>query len=174
MSVTLKTARLLLPLAILVLPGNADPAPQSQMNFTPVAAGTWAADWAGVAGKTYFFQWSNDMENWYYAPIIDFGEGDHSYGCASTTPRFFVRLHHTDLYGSLEEARNADFDGDGLSNLFEVTYGYNPFQPTSTIDGPDALLDPDDDGMGNDTEQALALNPMVKDNPKVLLQVTEE
>ena len=172
MSATVKTARLLLPLAILVLPGNADPAPQPPMTLTPVAAGTSAADWAGVAGKTYFLQWSNDMENWFYAPIIDFGEGDHSYGCTSTSPGFFVRLHHTDIYDSLEAARNADFDGDGLSNLFEVTYGYNPFQPTSTMDGPDALLDPDDDGMGNDTEQALGLNPMRKDNPIVQLEVT--
>ncbi len=171
MNIALKAAHALLPLAVLVGPGAADPAPQSQMNFTAVAAGTWAADWAGVAGKTYFFQWSNDMVNWYYAPIIDFGEGDHSYGCASTTPKFFTRLHHTDIYDSLEEARSADYDSDGLSNIFEVTYGYNPFQATSTIDGPDASLDPDGDGLGNNTEQALALDPMHKDNPKVKLQV---
>ena len=172
MSGTLKTARLLLPLAILVVLGNAEPAPQSQMNFTPVAAGTWAADWTGVAGKTYFFQWSNDLENWYYAPIIDFGEGDHSYGCASTSPGFFVRLHHTDIYDSLEEARNADFDGDGLSNIFEVTYGYNPFPTTSTIGGLDASLDPDGDGLGNLSEQAAGTNPMAKDNPILQLEVT--
>ncbi|MEI7955851.1 MAG: hypothetical protein WCJ66_11835 [Verrucomicrobiota bacterium] len=174
MSGTLKTSRLLLPLAILVLPGNADPASQSQMNFTPVVAGTWAADWTGVAGKTYFFQWSNDLENWYYAPIIDFGEGDHSYGCASTSPGFFVRLHHTDIYGSLEEARSADFDNDGLSNIFEVTYGYNPFQTTSTAGGPDASLDPDEDGLGNYTEHTSGSNPMVKDNPIVQLEVIVE
>ena len=169
MNVTLKTARLLLPLAMLVMPGNADPAPQSQMNFTPVAAGTWAADWAGVAGKVYFFQWSTDLVNWYYAPFIDFGEGDHSYGCASTTPGFFVRLHHGEFDGvnSLEDAMNADFDGDGLSNIFEVTYGYNPFDSGSG----DNLMDPDQDGMGNSTEQARALDPMRKDNPKVMLQV---
>ena len=172
MSVTLKTVRLLLPVAILVVLGNAEPTPQSQMNFTPVAAGTWAADWTGVAGKTYFFQWSNDLVNWYYAPIIDFGEGDHSYGCASTSPGFFARLHHNDIYDSLEEARNADFDGDGLSNIFEVTYGYNPFQTTSTIGGPDASLDPDEDGLGNVSEQAAGTNPMAKDNPILQLEVT--
>ena len=176
MNLTLKTARLLLPLAILVLPGNADPTPQPPMTLTPVAAGTSAADWAGVAGRTYFLQWSNDMENWYYAPIIDFGDGDHSYGCISTSPGFFFRLHYGEFDGidSLEKAMNADFDGDGLSNIFEVTYGYNPFQATSTMDGPDYLLDPDDDGMGNDTEQALGLNPMIKDNPIVQLEVTVE
>lgn len=171
----MKTARLLPPLAILVLPSKADPTPQQPpMTLTPVAAGTWAADWAGVAGKTYFFQWSNDMTNWYYAPIIDFGEGDHSYGSASTSPGFFVRLHHTDIYDSLEEARNADFDGDGLSNIFEVTYGYNPFQPTSTAGGPDASLDPDDDGLGNASEQAAGTEPMAKDNPIVQLEVIVE
>lgn len=176
MSVTLKTARLLLPLAILAGPGSADtePAPQPPMSLTPVAAGTWAADWAGVAGKTYFLQWSNDMVNWYYAPIIDYGDGDHSYGCASTSPGFFVRLHHTDIYASLEAARDADFDNDGLSNIFEVTYGYNPFQSTSTVAGPDASLDPDDDGLGNVSERAAGTDPMAKDNPKVLLRVSEE
>lgn len=171
MSATLKTARLLLPLAILVVPGNGTPAPQTPMNLTPVAAGTWAADWAGVGGKTYFFQWSNDMVSWYYAPFLDFGEGDHSYGCASSSPGFFVRLHHTDIYDSLEEARNADFDSDGLSNIFELTYGYNPFQPTSTAGGPDASLDPDEDGLGNASEQAAGSNPMAKDNPAVMLDV---
>jgi len=174
MSVTLKAVRFLLPLAILAGPGAADPAPQPQMNFTPVAAGTWAADWAGVAGKTYFFQWSTDMVNWYCAPFIDFGEGDHSYGCASTSPKFFTRLHHTDIYSSLEEARTNDLDGDGLSNIFEVTYGYNPFQVETTEEGADNLLDPDGDGLGNNTEQARALDPMRKDNPKVMLQVTVE
>jgi hypothetical protein len=169
MSIAVKTARLLLPLAILVGPGSADPAPQSQMIFTPVAAGTWAADWSGVAGKTYFFQWSTDMVNWFYAPFIAFGDGDHSYGCASTSPRFFARLHHGEFPGinSLEDARNADFDGDGLSNIFEVTYGYDPFDAGSS----DNLLDPDEDGMGNGTEQTRGLDPMRKDNPKVMLQV---
>ena len=70
--------------------------------------------------------------------------------------------------------RNSDFDGDGLSNLYEITYGYDPFDAASTSDGQDAALDPDGDGLNNITEQARALDPMRQDNPKLLLQVSME
>ena len=68
----------------------------------------------------------------------------------------------------------ADLDGDGLSNIFEVTYGYDPFQTTSTIDGPDGSLDPDEDGIGNSSEQAAGSAPMIKDNPILELKVLVE
>jgi hypothetical protein len=69
---------------------------------------------------------------------------------------------------------NGHLDNDGLSNIFEVTFGYDPFQTTSTIDGPDASLDPDADGLGNASEQASGADPMFKDNPLVQLEVTVE
>ena len=116
------------------------------------------------------------MVNWYYAPFIDFGEGEHSRGTASTSPKYFIRLRHGDFPGitNLEEAQNADFDGDGLSNIFEVTFGYNPYNANSTVDGADNAIDPDGDGMSNATENTKSLNPMRKDNPKLLLQVVVE
>jgi hypothetical protein len=162
-------------MAILAGPGTADPESQPPLEFASAAEGTWAADWTGIADRTYFFQWSPDMVNWYYAPFIDFGEGEHSRGGASSTPSFFVRLHHGDFedIDSLEEAENADLDGDGLSNLFEVTFGYNPFDQNSSSEGADHGLDPDEDGMTNLTEQSRALDPMWKDNPKVQLEVID-
>ena len=169
-----KPVRLLIPLAILLGPGTADPLPQSDIRFTQVAAGRFAADWTGVAGKTYFFQRSTDMVNWDYAPFMAFGEGEHSYGYAGTGPKYFYRLHHGEFPGinSLEDAMNASFAGDGLSNIFKITYGYDPFHAASTIDGPDNLLDPDQDGMTNLTEHTLTCDPMRKDNPLVKLEVT--
>jgi len=174
MNTARKTFRLLLAPAILIgLVGATDPAPQSEMRFTRVAQGTWAADWTGVAGKTYFFQKSTDLVNWDYAPFMAFGEGEHSYGYTGTSPKYFFRLQHGEFPGinSLEDAMNASFAGDGLSNIFKVTYGYDPFSAQSTDDGADNALDPDGDGMTNATENAKGLNPMAKDNPKVKLQV---
>ena len=171
MNIARKAVRLLLVPSILIGLGTADPAPQSEIRLTRVAEGTWAADWTGVAGETYFFQMSTDLVNWHYAPYIGFGEGEHSNGFSSTSPKYFFRLHHTDIYSSLEDAMNASLSGDGLSNIFKVTYGYDPFSAQSTDDGADNALDPDGDGMTNATENAKGLNPMAKDNPKVKLQV---
>ena len=169
-------ARPLILIAIFAGPGTADPESQPPLRFAPAAPGTWAADWQGTVERTYFFQWSPDMVNWYYAPFMDFGVGEHSRGGASSTPSFFVRLHCDNDPGitSLDEAMNADFDQDGLSNIFEVTFGYDPFDPESTIGGPDSALDPDNDGLGNDSEQAGGSDPMAKDNPVLQLEVNVE
>lgn len=153
-----------------------DPTPQPQMSFTPGLQGTFNADWEGVAGRTYFTQFSMDLETWHYAPFIDFGDGEHNRGMASDSDKFFLRLRYGDFaeYTSLDEAMNGHLDGDGLSNIFEVTYGYDPFEEESTSEGPDASLDPDEDGLSNTSEQAAGSEPMVKDNPLVQLEVTVE
>jgi hypothetical protein len=150
--------------------------PQPDIVFSKGASGTFAADWQGIANRVYFVQWSQDLVSWHYAPFIDFGDGMHSRGIENSTPKGFFRLYCGDYPGitSLDMAMNADFDGDGLSNIFEVTYGYDPFAKNSTSEGADESLDPDADGLGNASELAAGANPMVKDNPKVLLQVTEE
>ena len=175
MKIAANTTRVLALTALLAGPGTADSEPPPQLQFSRAAQGTWATDWIGDDLQTYFFQWSTDMVNWYYAPFIDYGAGSHSRGCASSSPSFFVRLHHGEFEGidSLEKAENGDIDGDGLTNLFEVTFGYDPFDVESTAGGLDNLVDPDEDGMGNSTEQLKALDPMHKDNPKVMLQVMD-
>jgi hypothetical protein len=150
-----------------------DPSPQPQMRFTQGLQGTFNADWEGVAGRTYFTQFSMNLIDWHYAPFIDFGDGEHKRGIESDADKFFLRLHYGDFPGinSLDDAMNADFDGDGLSNIFEVTHGYDPFDFESTMDGPDASLDPDGDGLGNSVEHAQGTNPMAKDNPLLQLEV---
>jgi hypothetical protein len=153
---------MLLPMALLSGPGSADPAPQPQVEFNAAAPGTWAADWQGVEDRTYFLQWSSDLVTWYYAPFIHFGDGAHSRGCSTDSPKLFLRLHYGDFTGidSLGAAGNADFDNDGLSNLFEVTFGYDPFDaesnPNGTANGND---DPDGDGFTNAEELAEGTDP---------------
>ena len=166
----------LVPGLFLIGPISADLAPQPQVIFTQAPEGTFAADWQGVTGRVYFMQWSLDLQTWFYAPFIDFGDGMHSRGLAGSAPKSFFRLHCGDYpeITSLDEAMAADFDGDGLSNIFEVTFGYNPYSANSTVDGADNALDPDGDGMTNATENTKRSNPMKKDNPKLLLQVTVE
>lgn len=171
-----KTSAALIPAALLTGPISADMAPQPEIVFTQGLENTFAADWQGVTGRIYFMQWSLNLETWLYAPFIDFGDGMHSRGLAGSAPKSFFRLHCMDDENitSLDEAMNADFDADGLSNIFEVTFGYNPFEASSTTDGADNAVDPEGDGMTNATENIKRLNPMLKDNPKLLLQVTVE
>ena len=118
-----RTIFTLAPVAFLMGPISADPAPQPPVIFTQGLQGTFAADWQGVAGRIYFMQWSTDLIAWQYAPFLDFGDGMHSRGFASSTDKFFVRLFMVDFpeIASLAEAQEADFDGDGFSNLFELT-----------------------------------------------------
>jgi hypothetical protein len=166
----------LVPLAIVIAPISAEPDPQPPVTLTRCAFETYAADWEGVAGRVYFMQWSTDLATWSYCPFMDFGDGMHSRGIESHTPKLFFRLHYGDYPAitTLEEARNADFDGDGLSNIFEITHGYSPYNSASTADGDDNALDPDQDGMSNATEQAKGLDPMKKDHPELILQVVAE
>lgn len=172
----MKTTAALISAAILTGPLPADEVPQPQIAFTRGLENTFAADWQGVGGRIYFMQWSLNLNQWFYAPFIHFGDGMHSRGLAGSAPRSFFRLHCIDdeSIRSLEEAMHADFDGDGLSNIFEVAFGYDPFDASSTADGADHSLDPEEDGMTNATENSKRLNPMVKDNPKLLLLVTVE
>ena len=168
-----------LPLLLLTspsLPAAPEPEPQPQMLITPASQGTMNLDWDGIPGRTYFMQFSMNLMDWHYAPFIDFGDDGHHRGMQSDASRMFFRLIFADIPGihSLEDAMNADFSGDGLSNIFKVTHGYDPFNQESTSEGPDALLDPDGDGLSNASEQTLGRDPMRKDHPAVQLLVTIE
>ncbi len=153
--------------------GDPPPPPQPQIDFSQGLQGTFNADWEGIAARTYFMQFSMNLVEWHYAPFIHFGDGSHHRGIESDSNKLFIRLAFGDFPGinSLDDAMNADFSGDGLSNIFKVTHGYDPFENESTEEGPDADLDPDGDGLGNAAEQALGSNPMSVDNPIVQLEV---
>jgi hypothetical protein len=160
-------------LASLSMLAIANPTAQPQMQFTPGLQGSYNVDWEGVTGRTYFMQFSMNLTDWQYAPFIDFGDGGHHRGLHSDAPKFFVRLHYGDFEGidSLDDAMNADFDGDGISNIVEVTYGYDPFLTSSSLEGPDAGIDPDGDGLGNVAEQLAGTDLMQRDHPAVQLEV---
>ncbi len=136
---------------------HADEHDQPQVSLTPGATDTWHMDWNGIAGRTYFIQWSLDLISWDYAPTIDFGDDPEPYGLETEgSSKFFVRLHYIDAdwITTLQEAKDADFDGDKVRNEDEVENGTDPFQS----------LDTDGDGMPNDWETANGFNLMDPDD----------
>ncbi len=126
---------------------------QPQVSFTSGAPGSWNADWNGVTGRTYFLQWSLDMTTWHYAPLVDFGADPEPYAVASQgASKFFIRLKYADVAGvsDLEEARDADFDRDGIPNWYEVEELF-----TDPLDKASAGGDSDADGLPDGWEQYL-------------------
>ncbi len=88
-----------------------------------VTAGTVEISWWGKTGRAYFVQTSETLMegDWRYMPMVEGGTGAVSgFNMQATSERMFVRLVYTDqvFTGS---AADADFDGDGVSNLIEVT-----------------------------------------------------
>ena len=160
-------------LAALLVPSAGDLPPQ-KLSISQGAQQTFNLDWEGAPGRTYFMQLSLDLVNWHYAPFMHFGEGTHSRGIYSDTEKLFMRLEHQDVPGinSLEEAMNADFDGDGLSNLFEIMNGFRPYKMDSDDDTiPDGAVDTDEDGTLTIFEQNSGRDPKVKDHPAVKLSI---
>ena len=126
----------------LACPATAEQEAQPQMSITEGASNSWNFDWEGITGRTYFFQSSLDLVHWRYEPFIDYGEGIHSYGATPPDPARFFRLHYDDR--ATDDPETDDFDGDGLSNLFEVQYLHtDPYVPNS------GAVDSDGDGLAD-------------------------
>ena len=70
--------------------------PQPDLSVSNAAADTWHADWQGVTARTYLMQWSLDMKDWQYFPVIREGAGEKSYGFTSSNEAFFLRLEYND------------------------------------------------------------------------------
>jgi Bacterial TSP3 repeat len=156
---------------------------QPQVSLTSTGPGTWQATWAGVTQRTYFMQWSLDLANWNFVPIVEYGTGAKVSGMAAqNAPKYFIRLHYVDApwIATLQQARDSDFDNDGIPSFYEVeTIGTNPLDQTSAggdIDG-DGLADgwekfyfgntitanpatiQSSDGLTNKEKSELGLNP---------------
>ena len=71
----------------------------------------WSLNWEGVSGRTYFVQWSNDLKNWNYYPVIKSGTGvPAGYGLNIDNDQVFLRLKYSDI--PTNDAYLADFDDD--------------------------------------------------------------
>lgn len=149
------------------LSADAPTAPQEQVSFAAGASGTWNLDWAGVDGRVYFVQWSVDLVHWNYLPLIEAGEGTKSFGAASSSGMLSLRLHYANFDPEdpdYLDPEHADYDHDGMNNLFEVMNGFDPFVPNVNPD-------PDEDGANNTNERNAGTDPNVKDHPAVKLSV---
>ena len=141
-----------------------------------VPAGGKFLRWYGHAGRSYFIQISdtdNPLGKWRWAPIIESGnEQQISYEVDGTPAKGFFRFKYTNLPIPLGETlETADFDGDGLSNLDEISplpgalFGQtDPLNGDTDSDSlPDGWerdhgLDPNDDG-GIDPDNGASGDP---------------
>lgn len=136
----------------------------------PLGLSSYKFDWEGTADEAYFIQWSLDLEGWQYFPLVDQGVDHDEFNFNSSSERFFVRVVSWPYTGT--DPHGADFDGDGLSNIFELMFGLDPLDTDSDGDGIlDGVEDLDEDGALNHSEQVMGRNPRVKDHPNVKLGV---
>lgn len=117
---------------------SADPVPMDdnanielKQTFESIGANSFRLDWQGVEGTAYFTQWSTDLEEFYYLPEVDLGTIHDPIdftpldGMGNPYPKIFVRLQT--FSPSPLDPKNADFDGDGISNWLELTV-YGPIR----------------------------------------------
>ena len=100
------------------------------------ATGTYTYSWWGVTGRTYFIQQSEDLFTWNYLPLIESGAGQViSWGFSTSSSKLFLRLKYSDIVTG--DPAGADFDGDGMSNFWEVRSGLDPLEWTDPFVNPD-------------------------------------
>ena len=139
-----------------------------------VANQIWRFKWWGKSGRTYFIQHTDDLNRgWQWLPLVEAGNGSvREWGFNSSGDRFFLRLKYSDI--PTANPSLADFDGDRISNLDEVTQGTDPCSAVDQdsnglsdhwevlhfgIGGQIAADDPDRDGLTNLQEWQNGTNP---------------
>lgn len=145
--------------------------------------------WWGKTGRTYFIQQSVNLTEWNYLPEIESGAAAViQYGMSTNEDKIFARLQHTDQFTTHPETD--DFDGDGISNIDEITMSPVQGDPldASSNDGDaipddwerfygqdttpgvdDSNADGEPDGLTNAGEYAAGTNPSKRDHPDLLL-----
>lgn len=129
-------------------------------NFIAPPTGGKFVEWYCKLGRTYFIQVSDPSDHlskWKWAPVIERGNDENiSYEVDGTAEKGFFRLQYTDQTAA--DPDNAEFDGDRISNIDEITpdsttgIQTNPLDPDTDHDGltdkfeRDHGLDPNDDG----------------------------
>ncbi len=142
------------------------------LNFVTPSTGGKFIEWYGKTGRSYFVQVSDPSDHlnkWNWAPVIELGNNQSiSYEVDCTADKGFFRLQYADQTDT--DPDNADFDGDGLTNLEEITPYTRPGARAarSIIGGPPPAntiqtnpLDPDTDhdGLGDKWERDNGLDP---------------
>lgn len=124
-------------------------APQPAATLQRTASGSLRMSWHGITGRSYFIQQSDDLKSWHYLPLVQLGAGTqlqhelHDPGLAG-----FLRLRHSDQRTA--DPATADFDGDTLPNLAEISsHRTDPFR-----------FDSDADNLSDGWEVTQQLNPL--------------
>ena len=129
------------------------PGIDQSLEFVTPPAGAMFIRWHGKLGRSYFVQVSdpaNHLSSWHFELIIEAGNNaDISYEVDGTAEKGFFRLKYTDqVPGPGETLDTADFDQDGIPNLYEIqTVGSDPLDKNS------AGGDSDTDGMADGWEK---------------------
>ena len=97
--------------------------PELQPTFTRLSGNQGSLNWNHVAGRVYFGKFSMDLQSWTFAPIVALGTGAvvPPYLLDTDGGRYFVRLRYT-VATNYTQGEAGDLDGDGISNLDEMTY----------------------------------------------------
>ena len=144
------------------------------MNLSPTLAETptgYSLQWSGMPNHTCFIMYSTDLQDWSFFPEMEYGSGNFDYGFTTSSDKLFLRLKYTSVLTTNPE--QADFDGDGVGSLYEITHGLDPFKTDTDGDGTlDGAADRDDDGSVDSSESASGQDPLVEDNPAVKLNVS--
>ena len=133
--------------------------PNDDARFVQDGPNEYTFSWLSHPGRTYFVQHSENFVIWTYFldGLVPGGDGEDpprdataEYGFSvSGTDRFFVRVIHIEYPGN--DPAGEDFDGDKVSNQYELDNGTDPLR---FVDN-----DSDGDGMSDAWETEYRLNP---------------
>lgn len=88
-------------------------------------SGTCRLSWASRPNSTYFVEQSADLIHWSWAAAVQAGDGSvRQLDLPSGNRTMYFRLRRADV--SSPDPASADYDGDGASNLAEVSHGSDP------------------------------------------------
>lgn len=103
---------------------SAQPGLQNEgSRIVTLPSGERVFEWYGKLGRAYFIQVSDPSDHlnkWKWSNVIERGNNQAiSHEISSTADKAFFRLQYTDQVAA--DLDIADFDGDGLTNLQEIT-----------------------------------------------------